>query len=186
MSIKTVDDKAPVVDNEELDAQPVQLCNPLYARQREDVAKMRTSLLACVDDNGYPTKQAINNITVMRVYHQIARIIRYLDLMDKLEDKLYSAIEVQINDADLFDDGTVARLLTIQERLQKTMLESHKLLQPYLDIQEFNVVDLTASASTATSASAVAADIMKPEDRDRLRSNAQAVLVELQSGGAIK
>ena len=184
MDIKTLDEHTPMDDNTE--AQTPELCNPLYARQREDVAKMRTSLLACVDDNGYPTKQAINNITVMRVYHQIARIIRYLDLMDKIEDKLYTAIEVQLTDADIFDEGTVSRLLSIQERLQKTMLDSHKLLQPYLDVQEFSVVDLTATASAASGASAVASDIMKPEDRDRLRANAQAVLLRLQTGGVAK
>lgn len=178
MDIKTVDELTPM--DEPVEATPV-VRDPLLARQREDVAKMRTSLLACVDENGYPTKQAINNITVMRVYHQMTRIIRYLDLMDRLEEKLYDAVDAQIATADIFDDTTLVRLLTIQEKMQKMMLESHKLLQPYLDIEEFTVVDLTASTSTVAATSAVASEIMKPEDRDRLRVNAQTVLAHLQA-----
>ena len=62
------------------------------------------------------------------------------------------------------------------------MIESHKLLQPYLDIKEFSVVDLVPQESTASSGSQLN---MNSEDRDRLRSNAQQVLLQLKEGGMI-
>lgn len=62
------------------------------------------------------------------------------------------------------------------------MIESHKLLQPYLDIKEFSVVDLVPQDTTSTSSSQLN---MKSEDRDRLRSTAQQVLIELKEGGLV-
>ena len=56
------------------------------------------------------------------------------------------------------------------------MIESHKLLQPYLDIQEFSIADL----SDSTQETPITSHIMSPEDRDRLRSKAQAVLYQLE------
>lgn len=167
MSIKTVDDNT--------------MLNPLYQRQKEDVSKMRTSLLACTDENGVSTRQALQNITAMRVYHQLMRIIRYTELMDRLEDKLYSCIDSAIDSAESSDPATWMALLNIQERLQKSMIESHKLLQPYLDIKEFTVVELTPDSSNDDSA-----DILTPEARDGIRSKAQSIMLELgnlDSGG---
>ena len=62
------------------------------------------------------------------------------------------------------------------------MIESHKLIQPYLDIKEFSVVDLVPQESTAASSTQFN---MKSEDRDRLRSNAQQVLLQLKEGGLV-
>ena len=65
----------------------IQSIDPLISKQKEDVAKMRASLLCCNDDP-YAATQAMKSITVLRVYHQMSRIIRYLEMMDKIEDKL--------------------------------------------------------------------------------------------------
>ena len=154
---------------------PMSQMNPLYKRQREDVAKMRTSLLSCTDDTAIPARRAIQQITVLRVYHQISRIIRYLEIMDKLEDKLYESISFELDNADVTESETWLKLITIQEKLQKSMIESHKLLQPYLDIQEFSVVDLTQSDDSSTRTEL----LMSPEERDSLRLAAQSVLKEL-------
>ncbi len=167
MDIKTVDDS----DN--------RITDSLYQRQKENVSKMRASLLSCTDESGVSTRHAIQSITTMRIYHQLTRIIRYLELMDKLEVKLYESIEYSIETANKAEPTTWMALLTIQEKLQKTMIESHKLLQPYLDIQEFSVVDLTTSDGEVSNHT----QIMNPEDRDRLRSTAQTVLQQLQSTG---
>lgn len=148
--------------------------DPLYAKQKEDVAAMRTSLLACTGDATL-TKTALQNISVLRIYHQVSRIIRYLDLMDKLEDKLYQSIEYTVDNADPSRTATWAMLLSIQERLQKNMLESHKLLQPYLNIEEFQIVDLAAAHTTNNSDDL----LLSADSRERLRSRAQAVLAEL-------
>lgn len=154
-----------------------QILDPLYQKQKEGVAKMRTSLLACADDP-VTAKRAIQNITTMRVYHQIARIIKYLEIMDKLEDKLYESIDAAIDNVNSAQPTTWMMLLNIQERLQKTMIESHKLLQPYLDIQEFSIVDLTATDSDSDTSDMV----LTAESRDRIRTSAQAALLALNAG----
>ncbi|MBQ2856446.1 MAG: hypothetical protein IJE78_04850 [Bacteroidaceae bacterium] len=147
--------------------------DPLIAKQREDVAKMRASLLCCTDDP-FTARQAMQNITVLRVYHQVSRIIRYLDVMDRLEEKLYAAIDAQIDKADPDSPMTWMSLLKIQEQLMDNMIKSHKLLEPYLNIQEF-VIDTTATVQEAPDGSS----ILTKESRDKLRTSAQQVLAIL-------
>lgn len=147
----------------------------LLNKQREDVAKMRASLLCCSEDP-YQSTVAMQNITVLRVYHQMSRIIRYLDLMDKLEDKLYQSIECQIEKMDIQNTSTWMMLLNMQERLQKNIIESHKILQPYLNVQEFNIKDLSP---VVVSANSEGDSILSRESRDKLRSSAQQVLAIL-------
>lgn len=163
MDIKTVDEPNTLITDD------------LYKKQKENVSKMRTALLSFTDENGVSARRAIQGITGMRIYHQIIRIIRFTELMDKLEAKLYESIDYTIVSSDVHDVETLSLLINIQGRLQKSMIESHKLLQPYLDIQEFTIADLADSGQEAP----VTAQIMNPEDRDRLRSKAQAVLYEL-------
>lgn len=151
--------------------------DPINIMKREDVARMRTSLIACSIENPTATKHAIQQITVLRIYHQVARIVKYLELMDKLEDKLYSSIECTINNAADANPSTWMMLLNIQEKLQKNLLESHKLLQPYLDLEEFSITDLLpAEQSIPTN------QLMPPESRERIRNTAQAVLAQLDVG----
>lgn len=161
--VKTVDD-------------PVRISDPLVRKQREDVAKMRASLLTCSDDPTSATT-AMKNITVLRVYHQISRIIRYLEMMDKIEDKLYESIDYQLENLNTENPVAWMQLLSLQERLQKVMLESHKLLQPYLNVQEFNMADLTVGTTDGSINSSAA--VLSRESRDRLRSNAQQLLTVL-------
>lgn len=166
--IKTVDSSEVVYD-------------PIYQRQKEGVTKMRTSLLACTAENGVTIRNTLDSITAMRIYHQMMRIIKYTELMDKLEDKLYRSIDNMLDNSP-DDERTLLSLLHIQERLQKSMIESHKLIQPYLDVKEFSVVDLVPQESAASSNTQFN---MKSEDRDRLRSNAQQVLLQLKEGGLV-
>lgn len=167
MDIKTVDDSNTLIIDD------------LYQRQQENASKMRTALLAAFDDTGISTRQAIQGITGMRIYHQLMRIIRYTQLMDKLEEKLYESIEYSIDSSQASDPSTWMGLLSIQERLQKSMIESHKLLQPYLNIQELSAVDLSEPEPDLNPTS----QILTPEDRDKIRSNAQAVIQQLQLSG---
>lgn len=163
MDIKTVDDSNCLITDD--------LCR----KQKEYISKMRTALLSFSDENGVSTRQAIQGITAMRIYHQLVRIIRYLELMDKLEMRLYESIEYSIDNAKVQDPSTWAALLAVQEKLQKSMIESHKLLQPYLNVQEFTVVDLTSQNNTASAPTL----LMNSEDRDELRSKAQLILNQL-------
>lgn len=160
----------------------VRVSDPLLTTQNEDVAKMRASLLALSSDPTTVT-QSLQNITVLRVCHQVARIIRYLDLMDKLEAKLYDSIEHAVDNMNPEDTSTWMLLLNIQERLQKNMLESHKLLQPYLSIDEFNLVELASTTQDVASLSGEALLIEK-SSRDKIRNSAQAVLSLLDGSGA--
>ena len=84
--IKTVDSSEVVYD-------------PVYQRQKEGVTKMRTSLLACTAENGVTIRNTLDSITAMRIYHQMMRIIKYTELMDKLEDKLYRSIDNMLDNS---------------------------------------------------------------------------------------
>ena len=79
--------------------------DPLYSKQKEGVARMRTSLLA-FDGSSGSARQALNNITVLRMYHQVARVIRYIEMMDKIEDKMYQAIDRTVDNANPNTPGT--------------------------------------------------------------------------------
>ena len=166
---------------ETFNASEIKPVDPLYAAQKEGVARMRTSLLSCLnDDSGAITSRAINNITVLRIYHQISRIIRYLDLMDQLEDKLYESISINIANMNPNDLSTMEVLLSTQAQLQKSMIESHKLLQPYMDLQDMSIVDLMAVPTTSIE-SGSEAGLLPPESRDRIRTSAQSLLESLKS-----
>ena len=154
----------------------VDILDPLYQKQREDVAKMRASLLVCTaDENPTSVRHALNQITNLRIYHQLSRIIKYLDMMDKIEDKLYESIDNYLLECDVFEESTLNKLLSVQSQLQKAMIESHKLL----DIKEFATIDLV----DATADNSIDNVVMNTESRDRLRSNAQAVLAALNEVG---
>lgn len=154
----------------------IRVSDPLYSKQREDVAKMRTSLLACSDDPLTSTK-ALTNITVLRVYHQVSRIIRYLEMMDKIEDKLYESLDYRIDHMDIENPTTWMMLLTVQEKLQKNLIESHRLLQPYLNVEEFSLQSLMPTTSSPVESGAAA--VLPKSSRDKLRQSAQQVLAAL-------
>lgn len=157
----------------------INVIDPLYGKQQKDVANMRASLLACNENDPQSTRIALHNITVMRVYHQLSRIIRYTDMMDKLEDKLYESIDKSLDEMDTDNPSTWLTLLGIQEKLQKCMIESHKLLEPYLSIEDFAEMQ-TIEVPQQQSFGAM---IMEQESRDKLRESAQAVLAALEQDG---
>ncbi len=147
--------------------------DPLYAKQKSDVAKMRASILVC-SDNPDLAKQALQNITVLRIYHQVSRIVKYLDMMDKIEAKLYKSIDRQLERLSDDSPATLMMLLEVQERLQKLMIGSQKLLQPYMDLSEY-----TALQPAATTNDNNISAVFDSKSREKLRSSAQAVLLEL-------
>lgn len=147
----------------------------LISKQKEGVARMRTSLLA-FDDNGQVSRKAIQNITNLRIYHQLTRIVRYTEMADKLENKLYECIDNSIDNIDDDSPATWLALLEVQSRLQKLMLDSHKLLQPYLDLQEFSISDLSSTQDETNSTL-----ILNSASRDKLRLTAQNVLKALEN-----
>lgn len=166
-------------DIKTVDGSSLQHRDPLIDKQRADVAAMRSAMLATQFDP-LSTSQAIQNVTVLRVYHQVSRIIRYLDMMDKIEEKLYTAIEIQIDNMDMMDPGTLGALLTIQERLQNILIESHKLLKPYIEIDNLLPTTLFTQEDERNGHDA---SVLSKSSRDHLRLSAQQVLNALNESG---
>ena len=150
------------------------ISDPLRSRQLEDVAKMRASLLSCNDDPA-SAKSAIQNLTTLRIYHELTRIVKFTEMMDKIEEKMYDALDASIDNMSS-SPSSAMMLLTIQEKLLKNMKASYELIQPYLDMQEFNVLDVVTLAAEEPTSKL----IMTAEARDKLRANAQAVLSALE------
>lgn len=147
----------------------------LYMKQIEDVADMRSSLLSFNRNDPNSARKAIQNITVLRVYHQMSRIIRYTSMMDKLEDKMYQAVDAALDDIDVADPMAWRTLVTMQQRLQENMIQSHKLLEPYLNFESLSFVDIHAEEVTDTTYS-----VLSQDSREKLRNSAQEVLRALE------
>lgn len=151
--------------------------DPLLRQQKEDVSRMRTSLLAC-NISKESARSALQTINVTRAYHQLNRIIRYTELMDELEEKLYESIHHYVSSADPNSTTTWMMLLNIQEKLQKNMIESMKLLQPYMD----NMQQLTEELTVDVEEDRQRALPFNAETREHLRNSAKKVLMELNAG----
>ena len=96
-------------------------------------------------------------------------------MMDKIEAKLYESIDSSLERMNSNSPSTWMQLLSIQERLQKCMIESQKLLEPYLNLETLSFVDVP-QVSNEDSFGAL---LIEQESRDRLRSSAQAVLAAI-------
>ena len=150
----------------------------LYVNQCKDVASMRSSLLSFNKNDPNAARKALQNITILRVYHQISSIIRYTELMDEIEDKMYSSIRMDMQSMDELDPMTWRTLLSLQEKLQKNMIESHKLLEPYLNPELFASIEVSQPEDPQDTFASI---IIDQQSREKIRSSAQAVLSVLSS-----
>lgn len=148
--------------------------NPLTVVQNESISRMRNALLSLSIEDSTSVKTTIQQITVLRIYHQLGRIVKYLDIMDRLEDKLYESIDAQLMTMEVYDSTTMQELLLVQASLQKSMIESHKLLQPYLEIENLSIGELMPDTTTDAKTS-----IIPETSREKLRIAAQTLLSEL-------
>jgi hypothetical protein len=126
------------------------LVNPLLREQIAQVDQMRSTLLNCNKKDITSAKVALQNIAVLQVYHQVSRIIRYTEMMDRLEDKLYESIDANLAEMDEFDPQTMMLLLKVQGDLQKSMVLSQELLKPYAEIDLDSIappIDVSDNAS---------------------------------------
>lgn len=168
--VETVNGQVSVEENKTPD--------PLKVVQKESISRMRGALLSLSLDDATSTKTTLQQVTLLRIHHQVTRIVRYLDMMDKIEDKLYQTIDVQLQTADIFDSNTMAQLLIVQQQLQKSMVESHKLLQPYLELQDLTINELLPDTTSDATIS-----IIPETSREKLRLAAKTILNELDEGG---
>lgn len=144
----------------------------LYNEQIKDVAEMRTSLLTFNKKDPNAARKAIQNVTILRVYHQLNRIVRYTDMMDKLEDKLYQCMDTFIDQADEADSSALFALVGLQERLQRSMIESHKLLEPYLSLEQLSALDIPKDDP----ADSFTTMILEQESREKIRTGVQELM----------
>jgi hypothetical protein len=151
------------------------LVNPLLREQVEQAAQMRDALLTCRNSDIVTAKGALQNIAVLQVYHQVARIIRHIEVMDRLEDKLYSSIDANLSQMDDFDPATMLMLVKVQGDLQKSMVLSQEMLKPYMDID----LESIAPMKEIGGEDSFGATIIPRESRNIIRNGAQALLTEL-------
>lgn len=152
------------------------LVNPLLREQQAQAAQMRDALLTCKKNDITSAKVALQNIAVLHVYHQVARIIRVLEVLDRLEDKLYASIDANLAQMDDFDPNTMISLVKMQGELIKNVTLSQNLLQPYTSID----LDAIAPPRDINEETSFSAAILPKESRNAIRNGAQALLTELR------
>ena len=163
-------------DNTSIDT-PETFVDPLLKEQQQQAAQMRDALLSCKKNDITSAKVALQNIAVLQVYHQVSRIIRYTEVMDRLEDKLYASIDANLAEMDESDPNTMILLTKIQGDLQKSMVMSQELLKPYLDIDLASI----APPVEINEETSFGAAIIPKESRNAIRNGAQALLTELRN-----
>lgn len=148
----------------------------IFSEQAQDVQNMRATLLSFDKRDVNAAAKAIKNVTLLRVYHQVESIVRYTDMIDKLQDRIYQSIDAKLANADPDDETLCYQLIPLVERLQKTMIESHKLLEPYLNFEQFNSLEIPDQSDPADSFTNM---ILDQESREKVRTSAQQVLAAL-------
>ena len=151
------------------------LSDPLLKEQNAQIAQMRSTYVSFNKGDPNSAQKALQNITVLRVYHQIARIIKFTEVMDALEDKLYDSMLLNISEMDSADPATMMMLLKVQADLQETMIQSQQLIKPYLDMDILAMAPQSEMEDTPFGVS-----IISQESRNNIRTGAQALLTELR------
>jgi len=169
--LKTFEESAESLDTSDT------FIDPLLKEQKQQAEQMRSALLNCKKNDITSAKVALQNIAVLQVYHQVAKIIRYTEMMDRIEDKLYDSIDMNLSGLDSADPATMLLLLKVQSQLQESMVLSQKLLEPYMNI------DLAAIAPPVeiNENTSFGAAIIPKESRNVIRNGAQALLTELRN-----
>lgn len=164
--VETVDSTTQVISSD-----------PIYKKEQDLVSQMRTHLLMSNDGDPKSVKSAIQNVLVLRLYHNVTRITRFLDEMDKIEDKLYASIDASMANMEDTNPATWMSLLQIQERLQKTMVESQKLLEPYFNSKiDLGILDIPKDEVEEDS---FTSKILDQNSREKIRTSAQQLLKAL-------
>ena len=145
----------------------------LFNEQVHDVDSMRRNLLSFDKSDPNAARKAIQNVTLLRVYHQLERIVRYTEMMDKLEDRIYQSIDAKLLNSDPDDADLYLQLIPIQDRLQKMMIESHKLLEPYLAMEQLAALDVPKDEDPANSFTSM---LLEQESREKVRTGVQQLM----------
>lgn len=145
----------------------------LTIAQHNDVQEMRNQLLSFDKKDSQAARKAVQNITILRFYHQLERIVRYTELIDKIEDRMYQSIELKLQNSDPDDEELWFTLIPMQERLQRMMIESHKLLEPYLSPELLAPLEVPKEEDPAKSFTSM---ILDQESREKVRTGVQQLM----------
>lgn len=169
------------MDNPEtvaIDSASVTKPDALYVQQKNDIKEMRSALLSFDRTSAESVKSAMRNILAMRIYHQLARIIRFTEEMDKLEQRMYQQMNMQLDNYEWEGTEGIMLMLTFQEKMQKLMVDSQKLLDPYLNMDEILAIDVEAQAEEDDS---FGNKLLSSASRQNIREGAQKILQILDS-----
>lgn len=170
-------------DSETVESEDAFWANALYNKQKEQTENMRSSLLKCNESDPFSVKSTMQRILVMRIYHQITRLIRYTEEMDKIEQKLYQVIDATLDkmDAGFIDENAstcLSMLMTMQQKIQQCMIDSQKLLDPYLNMDTLSYMELPTEQTASDDN--VNGHILDQNSRQKIRQGAQAALKALE------
>lgn len=172
-SIKTVEAGA----SNDLDIISNSTTDSLYSKQIQEVSKMRAALLSCDSSNLRSVKTTMKNILVMQLTRNMSRIVKFSEVMDRLEDRLYQSVDYKISTIDdEADPSGLYQLLKIQSQLIESMNESQKLLEPYLN-GKYNLDPIfTEVIEEAPAEDSFGTKLIDKDSREKIRNSAQAVL----------
>lgn len=145
----------------------------LFTQQCNDVEEMRNTLLTFDRKDPSAARKAIQNVTVLRVYHQLERIVRYTEMIDKIEDRIYQSIDAKLDNSDPYDEDMWFALIPMAERLQKIMVDSHKLLEPYLAAESLAALEVPQEVDPTTSFTSM---LLEQESREKVRTGVQELM----------
>lgn len=172
-SIKTVEAGA----SNDLDIISNSTTDSLYSKQIQEVSNMRAALLSCDSSNLRSVKTTMKNILVMQLTRNMSRIVKFSEVMDRLEDRLYQSVDYKISTIDdEADPSGLYQLLKIQSQLIESMNESQKLLEPYLN-GKYNLDPIfTEVIEEAPAEDSFGTKLIDKDSREKIRNSAQAVL----------
>lgn len=153
------------------DTQPA---DTLAVQQQSDVSAMRSALLNCDRGDAASVSFALQTIFSMRVFHHLSRLIKYTEHMDKIEQKMYESMDRFMDNLDETDTSAWLALITAQEQLQRIMMNSQKLLEPYSNVSLY-VPEQPVEDSFGNG-------ILDQTERKKLRESAQLILDTLKEG----
>lgn len=150
----------------------IKSADTLAVQQQSDISAMRSALLNCDRGDASSVSFALQTIFSMRIFHQLSRIIKYTEHMDKIEQKMYESMDRYMDSMDETDTSSWALLLNAQEQLQRIMMNSQKLLEPYSNVSLY-IPEQPVEDSFGDG-------LLDQTERKKLRESAQLILDTLK------
>lgn len=144
----------------------------LADQQQSDVSAMRSALLDCDRSDAASVSFALQSIFSMRVFHHLSRLVKYTEYIDKIEQKMYESMDRFMDNLDATDTSGWLVLMNAQEQLQKIMMNSQKLLEPYSNVSLY-IPERPIEDSFGNG-------LLDQTERKKLRESAQLILDTLK------